>query len=166
MRARWTLPAAALVAASLFLGFVLKGQASEPARVSWPEGYRQWTHVKSMVIRPGHELYDSFGGIHHVYANPAALKALREGGEFPDGAVLVFDLLEAVKGGNAITEGDRKVVGVMERDRARFASTGGWGFEGFAGKTRERVVKDPAGECFGCHKANAAPDYVFSTYRD
>jgi hypothetical protein len=29
----------------------------------YPEGYRLWTHVKSMELRPGHPLYESFGGL-------------------------------------------------------------------------------------------------------
>lgn len=28
----------------------------------YPEGYRFWTHVKSMELKPGHPLYESFGG--------------------------------------------------------------------------------------------------------
>lgn len=29
----------------------------------YPEGYRFWTHVKSMELKPGHPLYESFGGL-------------------------------------------------------------------------------------------------------
>jgi len=63
--------------------------------VSYPEGYRTWTHVKSMVIQQGHPLHGSFGGIHHIYANSKALDAMRHGKSYPDGSVIVFDLLEA-----------------------------------------------------------------------
>ncbi|HXE74586.1 MAG TPA: cytochrome P460 family protein [Candidatus Xenobia bacterium] len=133
--------------------------------VAYPQGYRQWTHVKSMVIGEGHPLYAAFGGIHHVYANPPALNALKKGKAFPDGSALVFDLLEATSEGHAVVEGPRKVVGVMQKDSKRFRATGGWGFEGFKGDTRERVVKDPAKECFGCHKTQAQSDYVFSKFR-
>ena len=59
----------------------------------------------------------------------------------------------------------RKVLGVMHRDAARFKETGGWGFEGFKGDTRDRVVKDPAKDCFACHKADQPQDFVFSTWR-
>ena len=62
--------------------------------VPYPEGYRDWTHVKSMVILEGHALYDSFGGIHHIYANGKALKAMKDARPYPDGSVLIFDLLE------------------------------------------------------------------------
>ncbi|MGB5736919.1 MAG: cytochrome P460 family protein, partial [Thiohalocapsa sp.] len=61
--------------------------------VSYPEGYREWTHVKSMVIHPGHPLENPFLGIHHVYANEAARDGL-ETGVYSDGALFAFDLLE------------------------------------------------------------------------
>jgi hypothetical protein len=134
-------------------------------QVPYPEGYREWTHVKSMVIQKGHPLFDAFGGIHHIYANSAAAESLRASKPFPDGAVFVFDLLTANTESNAIAEGQRKVLGVMRRDTARFKDTGGWGFEGFKGDTRDRAVKDPAKECFACHKADQPQDFVFSTWR-
>jgi hypothetical protein len=136
------------------------------AEVGYPEGYRDWHHVKSMVIQPGHGLYDAFGGIHHLYANRKALEGYRTG-RFPDGAVIVFDLLEATSGGGAITEGKRKVVGVMERDAKRFAATGGWGFEGFKGDSRnERAVgANAAKACFECHAPQKDRGYVFSMPR-
>lgn len=133
--------------------------------VSYPEGYRNWTHVKSMVIQDGHPLFAAFGGIHHIYANGKALKALEKGQPAADGAVLVFDLLEAKSENAAIVEGARKVVGVMHKDAKRFAATGGWGFEGFKGDSRERVVTDPKAACFDCHAAQDKSDFVFSQYR-
>jgi hypothetical protein len=132
--------------------------------VPYPEGYRQWTHVKSMVLQEGHPLFEAFGGIHHIYANPKALSAYRKGSPFPDGSIIVFDLLEAKTENNAIVEGARKVVGVMVKDRRRYASTGGWGFEAFRGDTRERLVQD-MNSCFGCHMSAKDTDYVFSRYR-
>jgi len=158
-----TIAIASLSAAALSAAAIL---AAEDAPVPYPDGYRSWAHVKSMVIQEGHPLYESFGGIHHLYANGRAMEGYRTG-TFPDGAVIVFELLEATVDGNAITEGRRKVVGVMHRDAERYASTGGWGFEGFAGDSRtERVVGDQAAAaCFACHQAQAGDDYVFSAYR-
>jgi hypothetical protein len=134
--------------------------------VPYPANYRNWTHVKSMVIEPGHALHASFGGIHHLYANDKALQGYRTG-KFPDGAVIVFDLLEANSADHAVTEGKRKVVGVMQRDAAKYAATGGWGFEGFAGdsKTERAVGANAATACFACHQARKPNDYVFSGYR-
>ncbi|HEU0203887.1 MAG TPA: cytochrome P460 family protein [Burkholderiaceae bacterium] len=134
--------------------------------VAYPQGYRDWAHVKSMVINPGHPLYEAFGGIHHIYANKNALAGYRSG-KFANGSVIVFDLLEAQTGDNAVAEGARKVVGVMHKDGKRFAATGGWGFEAFKGdSTAERVVgADAAKACFECHTAQKGSDYVFSKYR-
>ncbi|BBA37419.1 uncharacterized protein sS8_5502 [Methylocaldum marinum] len=148
------------------LNLVLAGTTwSEEAKVTYPEGYRDWTHVKSMVIQPGHSLYDSFGGIHHIYVNDKGRNVMIEGGSYPDGAVLIFDLLEAKSENNAIVEGKRKVLGVMEKDSKKYKDTGGWGFEGFKGDTRERVVTDAKSACFSCHEPQKQSDYVFSTYR-
>lgn len=138
------------------------------AAVDYPHGYRQWTHVKSMVLEPGHPLYASFGGLHHIYANHLAMKGYKSG-KFPDGAVIVFDLLDVDRSGNAIAEGPRKIVGVMQRDARRFKDTGGWGFEGFVkGDPKQRAVGDQAkSACFGCHAEQAASTgYVFSAWRE
>jgi len=141
--------------------------AGEPPAVAYPEGYRDWHHVKSMVIQAGHPLFGAFGGIHHLYANAKAMEGYRVG-HFPDGAVIVFDLLEAqATNDHAIVEGARKIVGVMRKDSAHYADTGGWGFEGFKGGVKtERVVGSNAAEaCFGCHTARREADYVFSVPR-
>jgi hypothetical protein len=154
-----------IVALALSVGVFRPRAEGKTGKVDYPEGYRQWPHVKSMVLQEGHPLYESFGGIHHVYANARALAAMKAGKPHPDGAVLVFDLLEAKAENNAIVEGGRKVVGVMQKDAKKFAETGGWGFEGFKGDTQERAVADTKSACFACHTGQKAQDYVFSTYR-
>lgn len=140
--------------------------AVEP-EVPYPTGYRDWHHVKSMVIEKGHPLFESFGGIHHLYANARAMEGYRSG-RFPDGAVIVFDLLEASHADNAVTEGVRKVVGVMHKDTGKYATTGGWGFEGFGGGNRDtRVVgENAATACYACHTSEQQFDYVFSRARE
>ena len=158
-----------VVAGSLAAVFGLSAFAAlaEDAAVAYPSGYRDWKHMKSMVIEPGHPLYESFGGIHHLYANAQALRGYADG-EFPDGAVIVFDLLDAVSADHAVTEGSRKILGVMQKDARRFAETGGWGFEGFpAGDPARRAVgADAKTACFECHRSQESRDYVFSAARD
>jgi hypothetical protein len=147
-------------------GPALADPPKEPA-VAYPVGYRQWAHVKSMVIfSDKHPLFAKFGGIHHVYVNAVGLRAMTKGGTFPDNSVLVFDLLDAKEENGAYVEGNRKLVAVMVRDRNHYKPTGGWGFETFKGDSRsERVVSDAVGECFGCHQQQQANDFVFSGYR-
>jgi hypothetical protein len=155
------------IASALGLTCAIGLAAQAPAPVPYPDGYRDWTHVKSMVIQQGHPLFDAFGGLHHIYANDTALKALKSGGaSYPDGAVFIFDLLTASGNAQAVVEGPRKVVGVMHRDAKRYASTGGWGFEGFKGDTRDRALADGGVSCFQCHKDQAAgTGFVFTKWR-
>ncbi len=155
---------AGLGVAALFISTVALHSKSG-AMVDYPEGYRAWPHVKSMVLQAGHPLYEAFGGIHHIYVNAKALEAMKAGKAYPDGAVIVFDLLEAKTENNAVVEGARKVVGVMQKDAKKFSETGGWGFEGFKGDTKERAVTDAKTACFACHTSQKAQDYVFATYR-
>lgn len=140
----------------------LEGQSK--ASVPYPTGYRNWTHVKSMLILQGHPLYESFGGIHHIYANDKAMRGYKTG-KFPNGSIIIFDLLEAKFDNNTYVEGARKVVGVMYKDSKRFKETGGWGFEAFKGDTKERLVKDAEQDCFSCHASEEQTDFVFSKYR-
>jgi hypothetical protein len=155
------------LAALALLVCAVPALSADAPQVPYPDGYRDWRHVKSMVIQPGHPLYESFGGIHHLYANEKALEGYKTG-KFPDGSVIVFDLLEAPAADNAITEGKRKVAGVMHKDSKKYSATGGWGYEGFGGGDRSnRVVgANAATACHACHVAQKDHDYVFSAARD
>jgi hypothetical protein len=153
-----------IVATVTFLIFAPQVFA-ENKMVDYPDGYRQWTHIKSMLIEPGHALENPFQGIHHVYGNKIALKGFKEG-SFPNGSVLVFDLLQYNRSNHAIQEGDRKLIGVMQKDKKAFKSTGGWGFEAFPKNSRkDRVVGDGGKSCYSCHTSQNGHDYVFSRFR-
>jgi len=147
----------------VLIGAGLQGQ--EAGTAAYPEGYRSFVHTKSMVVQEGHLLYPQFGGIHHIYANPKAFAALTGQKPFPDGSVLVLDVLEARSDAHAILEGTRRLLLVMEKDARRFARTGGWGYEAFAGDTRERTVRDGGVGCYGCHRGRRSRDYVLHDWR-
>jgi cytochrome c2 len=54
----------------------------------------------------------------------------------------------------------------MEKQARKYEQTGGWGFEGFKGDTRDRAVGDnAAAACFQCHTAQKDKDFVFSQWR-
>ncbi len=138
---------------------------SDNARVDYPSGYRSWQHVKSMTIQPGHALEDPFGGIHHVYANSKAMNGLT-GGQYEDGAVFVFDLLDYDDNNRMIVETGRKRLDVMQYDTKQFSETGGWGYDTFVGDSAtERLVQDVVVSCHACHTGAKASNYVFSQYR-
>jgi hypothetical protein len=154
-----------VLAAVAFLISVPQGYA-ESGKVDYPKGYRQWVHIKSMLIKPGHPLENPFQGLHHVYGNGKAVKGL-ESGNFSDGSVLVFDLLQYNEGGHAIQEGERKLIGVMQKDEKEFSATGGWGFEAFARNSKKhRVVGDGGKGCFACHTSQKEHGYVFTQWRN
>lgn len=134
--------------------------------VPYPEGYRQWLHVKSMLIQPGHALENPFQGLHHVYANKQAEEGLKKG-KYANGSILVFDLLQYEEKDKTIQEGARKLIGVMVKDDKKYAATGGWGFEGFSGNSKtERLTNDGGKACFSCHESQQKSDYVYSQYRE
>ena len=103
-------------------------------------------------------------GIHRIYANAVARSGYGSG-SFQNGAVIVYELLEAPETGGVMSEGRRRRVDVMVRDRARYAATGGWGFKRFAGNERHDLVGEKAtAVCFSCHQRQV-PNFVFSRYR-
>jgi len=158
------MPAITVLCLAIVAGVSLAGGPSSTG-VPYPEGYRSWKHVKSMLIEKGHPLENPFQGIHHIYANPKAEQGYRSG-QFGNGSVLVFDLLESKEGGSAVVEGPRKLIGVMVKDDRKFRDTGGWGFEGFAGNSSlKRLVQDGGVGCYQCHTAKQDRDFVFSNYR-
>jgi hypothetical protein len=135
--------------------------------VAYPTGFRDWHHVSTSVVQPGHPLYAAVGGINHVYANALAVKGYARG-TFPDGSMLVFDTIEAKEADHAISEGSRKMLGVMVKDTSRYSATGGWGFENFAGGDPQKpLVGANAGTvCFACHSKPQTRDHVFSRLRE
>jgi hypothetical protein len=80
-------------------------QADESLSVPYPEGYRQWAHVKSQIATEAHPRYKSIGGIHHIYANEIALRGYQSG-TFPNGSIIVFDLLSLTSKDGSLIEGD------------------------------------------------------------
>ena len=88
-----SLPAAVVILAvgCAALIFELRGDEPSQTQVAYPAGYRQWVHVKSGVMGAEFPM-ETERGIHHVYANPAALAGF-ESGTFEDGSVVVYDLV-------------------------------------------------------------------------
>jgi len=134
--------------------------------VPYPVGYRTWTHVRTALIGPQSPAFESFGGLHHIYANKIAMEGYRTG-RFPDGSVLVFELLETRENAGVTTEGPRRRVGVMVKENKRYAETGGWGFESFQGdsQTERRLTAESRIACFKCHEPQKDRDFVFSEFR-
>ncbi len=157
---------AIVVFAAVILACALPTTARQDESVPYPADFRQWAHVKSTLVGPENPSFKTNGGIHHFYANEKALEGYRTG-KFPDGAVLIDDLLDTQPGkAQGVTgEGARKRLAVMVRNEKRYASTGGWGFEVFRADTQTASLNaDSRNTCFECHQT-APANLVFTQFR-
>ncbi|HEX9191976.1 MAG TPA: cytochrome P460 family protein [Candidatus Deferrimicrobiaceae bacterium] len=127
-----------------------------------PKDFRSWTHTKSMVIPDkSHGLY----GFHTIYANDAALPALKAGGRFPEGAAIVASFYDVVVDGGMTTQGKKRMDVYMEKDKSA-GKTGGWVFAAFGPDGKAKVI-DPVKDCYQCHVDGAkGTDFVFHKYID
>ena len=149
---------------SLTLG--VKQWAQSDSQVAYPSNYRNWVHVRSALVDPNSPKAGRYGGLHHIYANEKALEGYRTG-VFPDGSVIVFDLLETRENAGTTVEGSRKFIDVMSKESKRYPDTGGWGFEEFVSdsQTDRALTSEAKVACFGCHTRRKSNDFVFSSFR-
>lgn len=139
---------------------------STQRHIQFPSGYRGWVHVKSAIIDRDSPIFETEGGLHHVYANKQARAGL-ESGTFADGSILVYDLLSVSEKGGIGAEGPRRRVDVMTKDSKRYADSGGWGFARFMGDdhNHEVLTADDRKQCFQCRETQREHGFVFSSYR-
>ena len=103
--------------------------------VPFPNGFRDWFVVNSMIVTKDSPISAQIGGMHIIYVNAKGLPTLKMGGPFPypDGTVFADDVHDfSVKDGSYV-EGSKKAVTVMVKDAKKYATTGGWGFQVWAG---------------------------------
>jgi hypothetical protein len=130
-----------------------------------PTGYRHWFHVNTMVVDKASPLFAVLGGMHNVHVNSVGEAALKKGGPYPNGTMFLTDLHDFAVVDGAYVEGALKGLALMEKDSKKYASTGGWGFQFWAGgDPKKPIVTDAVKQCFECHQPKKAQDYVYSTY--
>jgi len=158
--ASWLVPAlvsSLLSTLSLFAAVAMAGEGAAP-----PKDFRSWAHTESTVVADkGNPLH----GIHNQYANKAALRTLRKGGEYKDGAIFVDSVNAVVETNGIYAPGPKAKTLVMIKDR-KAEATGGWIFQAFdpAGKP---MKIDPVKNCFECHQSGAKESgFVFQKYAE
>ncbi len=152
-----------LPGAVLAVSVALWAQIAETA--AFPKEFRKWVHVKSVLVGPQSPAFATEGGIHHIYANEKALAGY-DSGKFPDGSVIVYDLLETKEVAGNTVEGQTRRVDVMVKQSERYASTGGWEFMSFSGddQTNGKLTTARHATCAGCHAHRKDHDSVFSEF--
>ena len=161
----------------LTLTFLRLGQAQETfspyvdARggITVPPNYRtRWVFLGTWSI-DADEGAAGAKGLHNVYTQPGVVEAYRNGGEFPDGAVLVKELLSAET--RSMTTGTvSRGAGIegwfiMVKDtKNRFIDNklwgNGWGWALFSTDGMLKT-KDYKAECLGCHIPAKSTDWTY-----
>lgn len=132
----------------------------------FPKEFRKWAHVKSVLVGPQSAAFATEGGIHHIYANEKALEGY-ETGKFPDGSVIVYDLLETREVGGNTIEGPTRRVDVMVKQSQLYRATTGWEFMSFPGGNPAdgKLTVERQATCAACHAKRNDHDSVFSEFR-
>jgi hypothetical protein len=156
--------------AGILMSFGAVSTTAAGDEVPFPSGFRNWFVVNSMIVTKDSPIFSQIGGLHLIYVNAKGLPTLKKGGPFPypDGTVFADDVHDfSVKDGSNV-EGAKKAVTVMVKDAKKYAMTGGWGFQVWAGGDPSKpLIPDTAHAiqaCFACHTPQKAQDYTFSTY--
>ena len=145
-------------------GFSLWAQLDD--RAPFPKEFRKWAHVKSVLVGPQSAAFATEGGIHHIYANDKALEGYTSG-KFPDGSVIVYDLLETKEIAGATIEGPTRRIDVMVKQSELYRATGGWEFMSFPGgnPANKTLTDERQAVCAACHASRKDHDFVFSEFR-
>ena len=127
-----------------------------------------WVHLGSWGSA---DLNSADPGQHDVYTQPESLEAYRKTGKFPDGAVLVKELLKAKT--DSMTTGEISYAAetegwfVMIKDtEGRFKGNKlwgrGWGWSLFnAEDPTKAVTEDFKTECIPCHVPAKKDDWIY-----
>lgn len=129
---------------------------------------RQWTHLGSWaVVNENGE----GNGMHNVYTTHDVVKAYRQTGKFPDGAVLVKEVRGAsaadLTTGRAHWSAENAVWFVSVKDTTnRFPDNplwgDGWGWALFeAGAPDKQVATEYKADCLSCHVPVKDTDWIY-----
>lgn len=185
----------AIVAAALLVGVITIVSAQRTARnaaypqidiapvfnakneLVQPKDFREWVFIGAPITPHGlNGGKAGFPEFHNVYVQPAAFKAYRATGKWPEGTMMVKEL-QLVDGPSENPDGSRfevsgrgyfpgKVNGldVSVKDSKRFGKTKNWGYFNFNHAPPPYLAaasERPVVECAGCHIANAHEDMVY-----
>ncbi len=174
------LRAVAMVAVTVFCAVVFGGGAvaesfspyvDDKGNISLPKDFRSWYFLGSWGVATDEEGKVGSQGFHNVYTQPETVEAFRKSGKFPDGAVLVKELLKAKT--DSMTTGEISYAAetegwfIMIKDtEGRFKGNNlwgrGWGWALFeAEDPTKAVTEDFKTECIPCHVPAKKDDWIY-----
>jgi len=134
--------------------------------------YREWVYVGTPLtpndLNPPEAPFPEF---HNVYIHPGDFDHWKRTGRFPDGTVIVKELVlvgtrQAVSG-KGYFMGEFAGLEVTIKDSKRFKDEPGyWAYYSFGHSypLADTAQAFPAAACNACHEASAADDFVFTQY--
>jgi len=146
-------------------------QFTPDGKMKLPTGYREWVFIGSPLtpnaLNGGKASFPEF---HNVYVERRNFDAYQKTGTFPEGTVLVKELVllqkptfpdgsQQAPSGRGYFEGAFNGMDVSVKDTKKFAKTNGWGYFTFghhAEPYETTAAESSAAECAGCHIANVA----------
>lgn len=139
-----------------------------------PTNYREWIYVGTPVTpNDMNNGKAAFPEHHNVYIDPKSWKVWKDKGVFPEGTILIKELVEvgskSAVSGNGYFQG--KFIGLEAtiKSKKRFPNEpGNWAYYSFSTpdhkQLKETAKPFPAASCNGCHAGAAADDFVFTQY--
>lgn len=144
----------------------------DKGNITLPADYKTaFVHLGTFAVASKVEVGSPVDSLHGVYARLADVKAFQKDGKFPDGAVIVKDVLkvksDALTTGTATWATDVDVWFVMIKDaKGRFKGNDlwgdGWGWALFEGKNPlKQVATDYKTDCRACHVPAKQDDWLY-----
>lgn len=168
-----------IVSAKDSVNSTYKSIVDEKGNISLPKDFQlTWSFLGTWSIAPkevetsGAASRHGAAGLHNVYTQQGVAEYYNKHQKFPDGAVLVKELLKTTT--STMTTGTvsrgSEVEGwfIMVKDtKGRFKSNplwgNGWGWALFnASNIKETVTKDYKTECLGCHIPARDKDWIYT----
>lgn len=137
-----------------------------------PRGYRSWYYVGTPLtpndLNPPEAPFPEF---HNVYIHPDDFAHYERTGEFPDGTVVIKELVSVgakrATSGVGYFMGDFVGLEAAVKDTKRFpGEPGSWAYYSFGHSYPLKEAAEPQDTmfCNSCHGANADQDWVFTQY--
>ncbi len=134
--------------------------------------YREWVYVGTPLtpneLNPPEAPFPEF---HNVYIHPSDFDHYKRTGKFPDGTVMVKELVligsKAAVSGIGFFMGEFTGLEATVKDSERFGDEpGNWAYFSFGHSypLADSAAAFPAAACNACHEASAADDFVFTQY--
>ena len=148
-----------------------KVEFSEEGKLKQPVGFRKWVYIGTPLtpndLNNGEAAFPEF---HSVYMDPDSFAVYEQTGIYPDGTVLVKELIAVgdreASSGKGYFMGDFTGLEVSIKDKQRFADEpGNWAYFSFGHKypLKTEVAKNLTASCNKCHQDNAN-EFVFDKY--